>query len=55
LPYDLCVQAVLIVLDHHFETAFLVSSDGDSDAWDRARELCQRVLGYGKSFSLASP
>lgn len=54
LPYDLCVQAALIVFQHHLGAGFLVSSDGDSAAWGRARELCQRVLGYGESFSLAS-
>lgn len=52
LPYDICVQGCLIVFQHHFGTDFAVSSDGDSTAWDIARQLCQRVVGYGTSFPL---
>lgn len=52
LPYDLCVQGCLIAFQHHFGAEFAVSSDGDSSAWDAARELCQRAVGYGASFTL---
>jgi hypothetical protein len=52
LPYDICVQACLIVFNHCFEQDFQISSDGGSAAWDRARELCQRTLGYGSEFRL---
>lgn len=52
-PYDICVEACLIVFNHHFGIDFTVSSDADSSEWIAARELCQRALGYGKSFSLA--
>ena len=51
-PYDVCVQCALIVFRHHFGERFRVSSDGNSDEWDGAREACQRVLGYGADFRI---
>ncbi len=53
MPYDLCVKACLIAFEHHFPGEFAVSSDGDDLEWQQARELCQRVVGYGASFRLA--
>jgi hypothetical protein len=48
LSYDLCVQCCLLILSHHLgNTLFLVSSDGNSEDWNNARQACQRVLGYG--------
>lgn len=52
LPYNLCVQACLIAFSHHFGQKSRVSSDGSSADWVQARELCQRILGYGGSFCL---
>lgn len=51
-PYDLCVQACLIVLAHH--TNAEVTSDGTEAEWDEAREHCQDCLGYGAEFRLAN-
>ena len=51
-PYDLCVQAALIVLKHHLGEAIAVSSDGDDASWDTARAACQKWLGYGAEFRL---
>lgn len=51
-PYDLCVQTALIVLQHHLGEAVGVSSDGDDAAWDNARAVCQKWLGYGADFRL---
>ena len=45
LPYDLCVQACLIVFNHHLGAGFAVSSDGADPEWDRARNLCHAILG----------
>lgn len=51
-PYDLCVQAALIVLKHHLGAEISVHSDGKDDDWAKAREECQRILGYGQDFRL---
>lgn len=51
-PYDLCVQAALIVLAHHLGEAITVSSDGDDAAWDTAWAVCQKSLGHGRDFQL---
>ncbi len=51
-PYDLNVTACLIVFKHHFGDNFKVSSDGESPDWDKAREACQKFLGYGKDFKI---
>ena len=52
LPYDLCVRAALIVLNHHLQESLRVSSD-DSE-WDKAREWVSSTLGYGSDFHLTS-
>lgn len=51
-PYDICVQAALIVLRHHLNEAISVSSDGNDAAWNTARAACQKWLGYGTEFRL---
>lgn len=51
-PYDLAVQAALIIAAHHLGEAIVVSSDGTSEQWDEARLLCQMELGYGQGFTL---
>lgn len=51
-PYDLCVQAALIVLKHHLGLAITVSSDGAESDWDTARAKCQKWLEYGGEFRL---
>ena len=53
LPYDLCVQCCLIVLDYHLgPDLFRVNSDGTDGQWNEARDACQSVLGYGLLFRL---
>jgi hypothetical protein len=52
LPYDLCVQATLIILNYYFGKEFLVGSDGNDLEWVRARRLCEGIVGYGGSFVL---
>jgi len=51
-PYDLNVTACLIIFKHYLKDNFLVLSDGESKDWDKARELCQKILGYGQDFKL---
>ena len=51
-PYDICVQAALIVLKRHLGAAIIVSSDGGDADWEAAREKCQAHLGYGGEFRL---
>lgn len=53
LPYDLCVQVVLIVMKHHLGDAIVVTSDGTDNDWATARRTCQQHLGYGEEFRLA--
>lgn len=52
LPYDICVQLILIILKQHFGDGIVVSSDGSEDDWKQAKELCQRILKYGIEFKL---
>jgi hypothetical protein len=51
-PYDLLVQFCLIVFKEHFGDDFIVSSDGDDEQWNEARDGCQVFLGYGLTFEL---
>jgi len=52
LPYDICVQGVLIVLKHHLGNLIAVSSDGKEKDWKQAKQLCQKTLGYGNKFKI---
>ncbi|MGD0784324.1 MAG: hypothetical protein ABR969_00720 [Sedimentisphaerales bacterium] len=52
LPYDLCVQCALIILQHHLAIAIKVMSDGTDYDWDEARRMCVKYLGYGNNFCL---
>ena len=51
-PYDLNVQACLIIFKEHYGDAFTVRSDGTSEQWQDARSVCQEMLGYGVRFEL---
>ncbi len=51
-PYDLAVQACLVIAAHHLGDAMEVSSDGSMNEWQDAIALCQEVLGYGGKFAL---
>ena len=53
-PYDLAVQACLIVFTCRFPGAFLVTSDGDAELWTEAAAFVQEHLGYGADFHLAT-
>ena len=51
--YDIAVCCALIIAKKHFADIIRVASDGsDEDGWDKAKELCQKVLRYGKSFDI---
>ena len=52
LPYDICVQLVLIIMKQHFGDEIAISSDGSEDDWKQAKELCQKKLKYGIEFKL---
>jgi hypothetical protein len=47
LSYGLAVASFLIIAKHHLNNQIIVSSDKPLSSWDKARELCQRILGYG--------
>lgn len=52
--YDIAVCCALIICKKHFADIIKVSSDGiDEDGWDKAKELCQKVLRYGKTFDIS--
>jgi hypothetical protein len=51
-PYDLAVQAALIVFKHYLGALLRVTSDGDEEEWETARRVCQQRLGYGEDFRL---
>lgn len=51
-PYDICVQAALIILKHHLGDAINVTSDGEDEDWQTGRRAVQDVLGYGGDFRL---
>ena len=51
--YDIAVCCALIIAKKHFADIISVASDGsEEDGWDKAKELCQKVLRYGKSFDI---
>lgn len=52
LPYDICVQAALIILKHHCRGLVTVSSDAKNGDWKEAIDFCQKYLGYGSDFVL---
>jgi len=54
LPYDLCVQCALIILQHHLAVAIKVMSDGTDYDWDEAERMCVKHLGYGNNFCLGT-
>lgn len=51
-PYDLAVNACLIIAKHYLGENILVSSDGELCQWVDAVFLCQKFLGYGEDFKL---
>jgi len=51
-PYDLNVQCCLIVFKNYFDGDFKVRSDGESENWNEARDICQHIVGYGLGFEL---
>ena len=51
-PYDLAVNACLIIADHHLKDEIHVGSDGDIERWKDAMQLCEHFLEYGKDFEL---
>lgn len=48
-PYDLMVQACLIVYHHHSPDTIDVGSDGDNDDWKAAKKFVRETLGYGST------
>jgi hypothetical protein len=52
MPYDICVQLILIILKQHFGDGIVISSDGSEDDWKQAKDLCQKILQYGIEFKL---
>ena len=50
LPYDLAVQALLLILKHHLFDGIRIFTDSTDDDWAAAQVLCQEILGYGGEF-----
>ena len=51
-PYDIAVQAALIIAKHHLGDAIQVDSDGDIHDWQPAIDICSGELDYGDDFKL---
>ena len=51
-PYDLAVTVCLVIAKHYLKDDISVYSDGDITHWQKAMQLCQDSLGYGKKFAL---
>lgn len=51
-PYDLAVNVCLIIAKEHLGKAIIVQSDGASEDWMEAMQLCQQFLGYGADYTL---
>jgi hypothetical protein len=54
LPYDLSVRIALIILKQHLRQEIRVSSDDTVAGWQKAKDLCQKLCGFGSDFSLES-
>ena len=54
-PYDLLVQACLVVLKHKYGSRVRINSDGDLSEWQDAMAMVSEVLGYDtKHFDLGA-
>ena len=42
----------MIIAKHYLKDQITVSSDKPFSEWDKPRELCQPILGYGDDFLL---
>jgi hypothetical protein len=51
-PYDVAVTAALLISKRHLKEEFTIHSDGGDAQWLDARQICQRVLGYGDWFGI---
>jgi hypothetical protein len=51
-PYDVAVTAALLIAKRHLHEQLVVHSNGRDAQWADARELCQRILGYGDWFGI---
>lgn len=52
LPYELAVQIALIIMKHYLGGAFSVFSDEKEADWEKAKQMCSKILGYGDDFQL---
>lgn len=50
LPYGLAAAAFLIIAKNHLKDQINVSSDNPVSMWEKPREWCQHILGYGAEF-----
>ena len=51
-PYDIAVTAVLLIAKRHLRDRFIVHSNGADAQWSDAKQICQRVSGYGDWFGI---
>ena len=50
-PYDRIAVAVLVAFKHHFPGS-KISSDGDEDAFELGKNICQLLFGYGNNVNI---
>jgi len=46
-PYDLAVNAFLVIAKHYLGENLKVGSDGKVEHWIDAVQICQNAFGYG--------
>ena len=53
-PYDIAVNACLIIAKKHLGDDIIVYTDGDAACWSDGMQLCQHFLKYGMGFLIDS-
>ena len=53
-PYDLAVNAFLVIAKHHLGDKIKVSSDGELNNWLEGIALCRIYLGYEETYEFAT-
>lgn len=51
-PYDLAVQAALILYKYYFGDKVIIRSDGNAEDWESAFKLVDNVFGFTNNLSL---
>jgi hypothetical protein len=50
LPYGLAAATFLIIAKHYLKIQIIINSDEPLSTWEKPRQWCQNILGYGSDF-----